>query len=136
MTAFVNDFPEQTRELISYDLHGSVWDSPVRTLIRSLVEINPNFQINQIKEKFGELRVYSYGMTKEQKEFLEQEIERINQICYKCGDKPKKMIYSYSKSQKGYYVPQCQDCIEAEFGKQNTEVGVGCIEGNTSLQSN
>lgn len=41
------------------------WVEPVIELDKKLAEINPNYRIHQIKEKFGRLRYYCDGVGEE-----------------------------------------------------------------------
>lgn len=71
---------------------GDGWDILLRMTDAALKTIDPDYQIAQIKEKFGGLRYYisvSENVTEEQRELM-YDIERMAEalsysICEKCG---------------------------------------------------
>lgn len=72
---------------------GPGWHELVKKLVADLEAINPNFNIEQVKEKFGGLRFYGYttdadhyGWTDEQRELVDQAEEASFSICETCGE--------------------------------------------------
>lgn len=61
------------------------WTGIVRDLHLSLVELNPNYQIAQVKEKFGSLRFYAGGFDGRGESLIRLAQERSAVTCEHCG---------------------------------------------------
>lgn len=76
-------------------------------LRKELIKSNrlDKFRFDQIKEKYGSLRLYSHGGTQEVFDIL-QNYEYISQfICGKCGN-----IHAKIVNWSGWYYPLCEKC--------------------------
>lgn len=56
--------PEERRKEIE-NFYIPEWIPTLRTLNEKLEAINPNYSISQLKEKFGELTMYTSGLNQE-----------------------------------------------------------------------
>jgi hypothetical protein len=63
------------------------------------------YRIDQIKEKYGELRWYDHGGTRETDEIIEKYTKLSRQICKKCGAPA-------TKISTGWISPWCDECAE------------------------
>ena len=82
------------------------WLYPLYVLCTKLLtEVKSNFQVIQIKEKYGTARFYySGGITKYGQEIIEQFEKDSAEICELCG-KPAKI-----RNIGGWYVTYCDEC--------------------------
>lgn len=62
------------------------------------------YRISQIKEKFGELRWYDFGNTKEGFKIIGKYSDLSRKTCINCGK-------DATKISKGWIAPYCDDCI-------------------------
>ena len=98
------------------------WIQIAQQMIEECEAINPSYQIEDLKEKWGELRVVSYIKNYDDNEWLlpaynDKEIEEIEnkyttqsaRTCCKCG-KPA------TKYSTGWILPWCDDCGTKEYG--------------------
>ena len=98
------------------------WEKIGHEMIQECEAINPSYQIVDIKEKFGELRICSYIKDYNDNEWLlpasnDKEIEEIEnkyiaqsaRTCCKCG-KPA------TKYSTGWILPWCDNCGTKEYG--------------------
>lgn len=81
-----------------------------KDIMKSL-EANGNinhFQIEDIKEKYGALRVYTYGSTMEIEDKILPRYERLSQkTCVVCGERA-------TKISKSWIVPICDECANRD----------------------
>ena len=97
------------------------WEELGRAMIQECEAINPSYQIEDMKEKFGELRVVSYIQDYNDNEWLlpacnDKEIEKVenkyikqsHKTCCICG-KPA------TKISTGWICPYCDKCYENRF---------------------
>lgn len=63
------------------------------------------FKICQVKEKFGELRIYVNGNTPEIEKLIEEAEEAVSIICSSCG-----ATNGVNKNRKGWYSVLCPSC--------------------------
>ena len=92
------------------------WENLARKMIQECEAINPSYQIADMKEKWGELRVYSFIKDYNDNDWLipshnDEEIDKIeikyieqsSKTCCICG-KPA------TKISTGWICPYCDDC--------------------------
>ena len=92
------------------------WENLARKMIQECEAINPSYQIADMKEKWGELRVYSFIKDYDDNDWLipshnDEEIDKIeikyieqsSKICCICG-KPA------TKFSTGWICPYCDNC--------------------------
>lgn len=75
-----------------------------QTRIKQRLKDEPPFQIVQVKEKMGTLRVYANRETKAISEIIKEAEEKSEMICEKCG-RPGRI-----NNDKGWMVVQCDCC--------------------------
>ena len=67
---------------------GEGWQPLVQRLIEELEAISPDFEIMQVKEKFGGLRFYAHfpeGLVGEMQEVVDRAEADSLQVCERCG---------------------------------------------------
>lgn len=79
-------------------------DQMLKELKEALGDFADKYRITQIKEKYGELRWYDFGNTKEGFEVISKYQKLSNYTCIVCG-KPA------TKVTTGWISPFCDDCI-------------------------
>ena len=84
---------------------GSGWNKLICDLIQNLINIGWNKEIAQIKEKFGTLRFYPGGCTKEQWKLIEEAERKSSTICEYCGSTENVKLYT-----DGWYTTECKNC--------------------------
>jgi len=75
--------------------------------IQDLVDDNPKYadlEVVQVKEKYGELRVYTNSDFDEVEELINEYSERLDTVCDRCGE-PGKL-----QSINGWYRVSCDGC--------------------------
>lgn len=70
-----------------------------------LREVNPDYRIVQIKEKFGGLRYYTEGLTGEQRLYVRLMDERSFGICQNCGS-----TENVDQRRHGWLATLCDAC--------------------------
>ncbi len=70
------------------------------------------FCILEIKEKYGELRVYAGGSTNRIEEILDKYSFISRNVCIKCGKPDVPMVYA------GWISPWCEDCWRENIAEQ------------------
>lgn len=96
------------------------WEEIGRKMITECEAINPSYQIEDMKEKWGELRVVSYIQDyndnewflpscndKEIEEIENKYIEQSRKTCWRCGTPA-------TKYSTGWILPWCDDCAAEE----------------------
>jgi len=74
---------------------GDGWLLIIKELFDELLVLTkdlPEFHIDQIKEKFGDLRVYTSGGNEETDIAIDKAERKSNETCDRCGDKGFKRI--------------------------------------------
>jgi len=67
---------------------GEGWHDLLRTLCEDLSKVaGPDFKFEQIKEKFGTLRIYSSGSNEETNKLIDAAEAASQDICENCGTK-------------------------------------------------
>lgn len=74
---------------------GPGWFSLITELNARLAEIKPDYEIHQVKEKFGGLRYYIGSGSEEMHQFIQEAEERSYTICEETG-KPGRLVYRNS----------------------------------------
>ena len=83
------------------------WIDLAQKMIEECETIEPNFELIDLKEKWGMIRMFSYPYT-EQIAKIEHKYEQLSsQICCKCG-KPA------TKLSTGWILPWCDKCSQDE----------------------
>lgn len=62
------------------------------------------FRFDEIKEKWGELRMYAAGSSEEAKRIMDKHTEKSRKICIRCGAPA-------TRISKGWISPFCDNCI-------------------------
>jgi len=83
------------------------WIPIIKEMFEELKKLNPpkDFQILQIKEKFGGLRVYTSSYTDEIEKIIEEAEEKASKTCQSCGKPNASLTNLY-----GWYTTLCPDC--------------------------
>lgn len=88
----------------SYYIKG--WATLIEVLNRNIAIYDPDYTIDQIKEKFGALRYYVSGVDSEQGQALIQMAEMLSEtFCIDCG-----AIGQIQTDEHGWYRPVCSNC--------------------------
>jgi hypothetical protein len=88
---FISEFPVHIQNRIDAGIGcgsscGKGWLQIIIDADKKLNKINPDYAIDQIKEKFGLLRIYISGIGYDNAgEILEEAEERSGKICELCG---------------------------------------------------
>lgn len=83
------------------------WESIAKEMINKCEEIDPSYEIFDMKEKYGSLRIYSNTGSEKIIE-IEQQYESISsKICCRCG-KPA------TKISTGWILPFCDNCVDRD----------------------
>lgn len=69
--------------------HREGWNELVDNLIQELNKINQDWEISQIKEKFGGLRFYAHNTNEKQNELIRRAEEVSYHVCEVCGEQGK-----------------------------------------------
>jgi hypothetical protein len=83
---------------------GEGWGDIIYNLCKELEALQPNLIIFQIKEKFGGLRFYTQGHTKQSDQLIRKAEEEAWHTCEVCG-KP-----GSNFSDKGWLKVRCEEC--------------------------
>ena len=99
MSDYINDgsygtekgFPDQIQKRIDVGIGcgsgvGKRWIPLIVELDRKLNEIDPNYTIDQVKEKFGGLRFYTGAVSSEGYDLIPEAEEKSYTICEVCGE--------------------------------------------------
>lgn len=84
------------------------WLNLTDTLCRDLICLGPNFRVIQIKEKFGTLRFYAYGCSKDQLDLIKVAEEASGKICEYCSQ-PAELW-----QRNIWFITVCQTCVDAD----------------------
>ena len=71
-------------------------------------DVQKNFRITQIKEKYGLLCFYTYGESKRFREIVDKYTTRSKTTCFSCGRAARWIS-------RGYISPYCDDCAREFF---------------------
>lgn len=101
----IQKYPQQFKDIHSYTyaIFPIGWMSLVIELIDKCIAINPNFEIVQIKEKFGGLRFYINGRNPDIEPIIHEYEGKCYHTCIKCG-KPGDIKYG----SKAWISPYCE----------------------------
>jgi len=94
------------RKVDNYDwLHciPQGWEKIGRQMIKECESIYPEWEITDLKEKFGAIRCYDCGAPKEVSDIIKKYEILSSQICCICGKPATKMS-------TGWICPYCDDC--------------------------
>jgi hypothetical protein len=99
-----------------------IWKRYLRELFKEYNtwtdEMKENFKIFDVKEKYGSIRIDSWGGTEKSRE-LENILEMISEwTCVKCGKMPTKNGKKFIYHTKGYILPYCKKCFIKETSKE------------------
>ena len=86
----------------------SIVDEALTTIKQKMTEGMPKVEINQIKEKFGGLRIYFDGGNDETGEIIEKAVKKANNTCDTCGT-TENVGYT-----TGWIATICEDCAKKE----------------------
>lgn len=83
------------------------------------VGIQDKFRVEQLKEKFGQLRLYHNGLTREGEQIIDTYSHLSENICIFCGK------YDVPMINEGWMEPECYDCFRKRkiryFERNNQE---------------
>ncbi len=68
--------------------------------------IGKDFRVSQVKEKFGGLRFYAFGVTDDVLEIIEGYEKKSFTICETCGEKGE------IRTDHGYLITICNECLK------------------------
>jgi len=93
--AFYANFPEQIQKRVDAGAHcdsqvGPGWIPLILELDKQLEQIDSNYVINQIKEKFGGLRYYVDSLSDEGWKLVDEAEAKSMTICEVCGQPGKR----------------------------------------------
>jgi hypothetical protein len=77
-------------------------------MLQALLDNNIHAQIVQIKEKFGELRVYCDTYSPEAEEYIFAAAKACSETCAECGSQED--VRRHSSENKGWVLPRCSAC--------------------------
>jgi len=86
------------------------WTDLMLELHAALVEVSPDFEYAQIKQKFAELRVYVSGATPEARDLIAAAERASRTVCEVCGG-----VGSPCRSQGGWYRVFCPEHCAAGY---------------------
>lgn len=98
------------REEIPYECGGG-WTKLIDRAVERLFEADPDIAIDQVKEKFGGLRLY-FSASNWDDELLSHRLDKIvrdaedeaDNTCEQCGATPARLY-----SPRGWYVTRCEE---------------------------
>lgn len=110
-------------ELFGVEVGKGWWPlvQPIYNRIKELNKAGAHIEIDQIKEKWGELCIYVSGATEEIDEMIREAEEKSRYICEQCGKPGERIISSTS-----WVFTLCPDCIK----KRGIEVDATVDEFN------
>lgn len=92
------------------------WNDLIDQMSAELTSVAPSIQYEQIKEKFGLLRVYLHGHSNEERELAYDIIKKYEvlsgTVCETCGKT------GIERSHNGWLIVQCDDCERAYHKKR------------------
>ena len=85
------------------------WLPAIAELIQELaaLDLPADFRINQIKEKWSELKVHTYPLIEQVAEIIEKYRLRLENVCESCGG------YAELKTDNAFYRVRCDSCESA-----------------------
>ncbi len=104
-------YPKEINERVNngmgcYSQIGEGWFNIVRELDKKISELCPDYVVDQVKEKFGELRYYVNNISTENREkvknLIQEAREKSQKTCDMCGKKGK--LYSHL----GFLATRCE----------------------------
>lgn len=69
------------------------WDALVEKLVHDVIAVQPDIQIDQVKDKFGELRFYTGAITPEADKLVEAAELEAESTCMVCGKPGKQVVH-------------------------------------------
>jgi hypothetical protein len=106
---FIHPEKPITENLMSFGFdHGNGWFNLVYDLLKKIdkLEKPKDFEVFQVKEKFGGLRFYVENSTNEIQNLINEAEEESYKICEFCGSKENVKTERVS----GWYTTICQNC--------------------------
>lgn len=97
--------PETPYELFGIEC-GDGWSSIIQPILDYIRE-NPEIEILQIKEKWGGLRIYTGGTTKELDKMIRDAEEESYRVCEICGSRE-----HVGQTCGRWTITICKDCLE------------------------
>ncbi len=102
------DFPEVIAKRNIGCCVGEHWHPYVHNMLCGMLYNKIYAQIVQIKEKFGELRVYYDNHSPEAEAYILDAAKACSQTCADCGSQED--VELYSSKNKGWVLPRCKAC--------------------------
>jgi len=93
---------------------GNGWLNIIDELSKKITELDPDVQAAQVKEKFGGLRFYIDGGSKEVYKLIDEAEEESYKTCEKCGTKE-----NVSQTKTGWVLTLCDKCKEERQRKED-----------------
>ena len=99
---------------------GDGWFNILSNLCQDIVKAGPpeHFKFAQVKEKFGGLRVYTFGSTEEISRLIHAAQEESYKTCEKCGSK-ENVISDWIC---GWVRTLCKSCAVRDFGEEAEKI--------------
>ena len=85
------------------ELIPSGWKAIGRKMIQEIEKVNPNYEIVDMKEKWGALRTYGFNEDDATYDIVTQYEKKSSHICCRCGA-------TATKYSLGYILPWCDEC--------------------------
>lgn len=99
-----NKYPETFTDCFDFSPPDG-WEPIVERLIDDLMFVDPTTKIVQVKEKFGELRVYASPMNEASYDLIDEAEKQCETICQRCG-KPGEF-----RNRNGWYYVACEEHV-------------------------
>lgn len=103
-----NDFPEVIAKRNIGCSANKYWHPFVHKMLQTLLDAEVYPQIVQIKEKFGELRIYCDNSTEESRLIINEAIKACAGVCAECGSTED--VQRHSSENKMWVLPRCKAC--------------------------
>lgn len=97
---------------------GYGWYGLINKLNQDLLEIDSEYRVSQVKEKFGGLRYYTENTSKEMNNRIYEAERQSLQTCENCGSRESVMTKSDNEPY-GWIRSLCDDCRKYFVEKRN-----------------
>lgn len=94
----------------NYSFGEQMCEEILQALIKNGIDPN-NYKVQQVKEKYGELRWYDYGGCEDVDDIVDKYTDISIEICQNCGKKKAKYV---STGWIGFF---CEDCVQGVEGR-------------------
>jgi hypothetical protein len=102
------DFPEVIAKRNLGCATNQYWHPHVQKMLQALLDNNIYAQIVQIKEKYGELRVYYDNPSSEAEAYILDAAKACSETCAECG--AHEDVRNHSSENQWWMLPRCNSC--------------------------